>query len=81
MKTKIIIEFLNENSVTIVKRNVITDQGKDYYVGNPHRTSYLNSENGREVLRNEVIEPYYSSIMEIWGDTPTVVDNIEEIQE
>ena len=77
MQIKISIEYLNEDSVTIVKKNVITDQGKEYYVGDPHRTSYLNSENGRALLRNEVPEPYYSSIMDIWGDTPTVIEDIE----
>ena len=80
METKIIIEYLNEKSTTIVKKKVIIEGGIEYYVGDPHRTSYINSETGRIALRNEIPDPYYSSIMDIWGENPTVIDNIEPIE-
>ena len=72
MEIKIIIEFLDETSVSIVKKNVIIDEGKEYYIGKPNRCSYLNDEQGRELLREQVSDPYYSSIMEIWGNSPTI---------
>lgn len=80
METKTIIEFLDEQSVSIVKRNIIKDEGKEYYIGDPHRCSYINDDQGRELLQEQVPDPYYSSIMEIWGDSPTVVHELEEVQ-
>lgn len=74
MEVRTIIEFLDDKSVSIVKKNVIKDGEKEYYVGDPHRCSYLNDEQGRELLREEVPNPYYSAIIEIWGDHPTVID-------
>ncbi len=78
METKTIIEYLNDRSVSIVKKQYLIDDGKEYYVGDPHRTAYVNSELGRDLLRQEVPEPYYSSIMDIWGEHP-LVENVEEI--
>ena len=72
METKTIIEFLDEKSVSIVKKNFIRDGETEYYIGDPHRCSYLNDEQGRELLREQVPDPYYSAIIEIWGDHPTV---------
>ena len=70
METKTIIEFLDNKSVSIVKKNVIKEEGKEYYVGDPHRCSYLNDEQGRQLLKKQVPEPYYSSVMEIWENYP-----------
>lgn len=78
METKTIIEYLNDRSVSIVKKQYLIDDGKEYYVGGPHRTAYVNSELGRDLLRQEVPEPYYSSIMDIWGEYP-LVESAEEI--
>ena len=77
MATKTIIEFLNEESVTIVKKNIINYEGKEYYIGDPNRCSYINDEQGRELLSEQVSDPYYSAIMEIWGDHPTVFHKLD----
>lgn len=74
MEIKTIIEYLNEKSVSIVKKKYLIDEGKEYYIGDPHRTSYVNSVIGRSLLQQEVPEPYYSSIISVWGDIPLVED-------
>lgn len=75
MEIKTIIEYLNDKSVSIVKKKYLIENGKEYYIGNPHRTAYVNNTLGRNLLRQEVPEPYYSSIMSVWGDTPEVRDS------
>lgn len=74
MEIKTIIEYLNDESVSIVKKKYVIDEGKEYLIGEPHRTSYVNSTIGRSLLQQELPEPYYSSIMSVWGDTPLVED-------
>ena len=49
-------------------------EGVTYNVGEPHRKAYSNSVNGRAELQEEVSEPYYSAVMSVWGDEPTVID-------
>lgn len=77
MNTKTIIESLNEESVSVVKKSIINHEGREYYVGDPHRCSYLNNEQGRALLREQVSDPYYSAIMEVWGDSPTVFHKLD----
>ena len=79
METKIIIEYLNDKSVSIVKKKYLMEDGKEYYIGNPHRTAYVNSTLGRSLLSQEVPEPYYSSVISVWGNVPLVEDNDQNI--
>lgn len=74
MEIKTIIEYLNDESVSIVKKKYVIDEGKEYLIGDPHRTSYVNSTIGRSLLQQEVPEPYYSSIMSVWGEIPVLED-------
>lgn len=43
-------------------------------VGDPWRMVYVNSENGRLQVQNEVANPFFSAIMTVWGDAATVVE-------
>lgn len=73
MEQKIIIDELTNTSVSIMTRDFITVEGKDYFVGNPHRKAYVNSQEGRESISKELPEPYLSAVMAMWGDKPLVV--------
>mgnify|MGYP000860378665 FL=1 len=74
MVEKIIIDMLNQDSVSIKKQKYIVVDGQEYAVGEPWRRAYINSEKGREQVQTEVPEPYLSAIMTVWGDTPTVTE-------
>lgn len=73
MFTELSIEGLNTQTAGIVTRKYIDYAGERYEVGVRHRKLYINSEAGREELLNELREPYYSAVMAVWGDSPTVL--------
>lgn len=77
MEEKIILDSLNQNSVSIKRQKCITIDGVIYSIGQPSNKGYYNSIQGREEIKKEVSEPYKSAIFSIWGDVPT----IEEVTE
>lgn len=64
--------MLTQNGVSVKKQQYIVQDGKEYAIGEPKRTAYVNSVQGRSQVQDEVIEPYKSAIMLIWGDEPTI---------
>lgn len=77
MEKQIELDFLSENSVSVKTRNYVTVDGKKYLDQNIHRKAYSNSEIGRAQIADELLEPYLSTVMSLWGDTPTV-ESVEE---
>ena len=77
MQELISLDELNINSVSVVTRKYIEEEGVKYFVGDIHRRAYVNSEDGRKEINEELAEPYLSAVMTVWGDTPTVVINPE----
>lgn len=73
IQEEIKIELLNQDSVSITFTKYIEYAGQKLQVGDVVRTAYVNSIKGREDLEKEIKDPYLSSILTIWGDTPTVV--------
>lgn len=73
MQTKITVDMLSENSVSIVTQQTIISGEVEYAVGEKHRKAYINSAEGREELKKEVAEPYLTAILAVWGSTPTVI--------
>lgn len=73
MQELIFLDELNINSVSVVTRKYIEEEGVKYFVGDIHRRAYVNSEDGRKEINEELAEPYLSAVMTVWGDTPTVV--------
>lgn len=64
-------------SFFIIKKVQIDDTY--YTLGEPKEVSYENSLKGRQTLQNEINEPFYSLVMAVWGDTPTVIsDELEK---
>lgn len=74
MIEKITLDMLTQDSVSVKTQQVITQDETEYDIGLPHRKSYVNSINGRKEVENEIIEPYKSVIMLMWGDTPLIVE-------
>ena len=78
METRIMLDALSADSVSIKTERYTTVEGKTYTLGEPHRCSYINSAVGRERLRAEVAEPYLAAILAVWGDTPTIIEEVPE---
>lgn len=67
------IDNLSKNSVKFWVTKKIDIDGATYNLGDPKLVSYENSLEGRQSLVEEIGEPFYSLIMAVWGDTPTVI--------
>ena len=52
--------------------NTVID-GSERQLGEILAVSYENSIRGRKDLKQNISEPYYSAVMAVWGDEPTVV--------
>lgn len=79
METKVYLDMLCEQSVSVKTQQYITREGVRYEVGQPHRRAYVNTAGGRAELAAELAEPYLSSVMAVWGDAPTVEEQPPEI--
>lgn len=74
IQEKITIDMLTENSVSILKQRFINDSGNLVQVGENHRKAYINSISGRLELA-ELPQNVQDSILAIWGNAPTIVEN------
>ncbi len=72
MQELISLDELNQNSVSVVTRKYIEEDGTKYFAGDINRRVYVNSEGGRQEISKELAEPYLSAVMAVWGDTSTV---------
>lgn len=72
MNTLISLDELSQDSVSVSTRKYIEEDGIRYFVGDIHRKAYVNSEEGRQEINQELQEPYLSAIMAVWGNIPTV---------
>lgn len=66
------IGFLNEKSAVILKTKYINIDNVEYMLGTPFEALFENSEKGRQSIIEEVPECFFSVVMAVWGDTPTV---------
>lgn len=72
MITEKTIDMLTKDSVSIVTERCIEENGTRYKVGDIHRTTYVNSEKGRESLISGEPEDVSVAVLRFWGDQPTV---------
>lgn len=78
MKTTIILDLLTENSVSVLTIITINYDNQEIEAKRIRKT-YRNSIEGRNELLQEVGEPYYTSVLAIWGEEPTIIDPIPVI--
>ena len=76
MTEKITLDMLTQDSVSLKKQQYTTVDGIEYPIGQPHRKAYVNSVQGRAKVEAEVVEPYKTAIFAVWGDVPTVTEEV-----
>ena len=81
MNYEISIDNLSLYGVSVKTQGYVEIEGIKHYIDQPHRKAYSNSVQGREELKNELAEPYYSAVMAVWGDEPTILPSIDNIKE
>lgn len=77
MIEKITLDMLTQDSVSVKRQHYTTSDEQESAIGDPWRRAYVNSSYGRALVQEEVEEPYKSAIFEVWGDTPTVTEQVE----
>ena len=70
---------LKEKDITLSIDKYVNERLKQYndvetQIGQNHRKAFVNSTSGREAIAEYLTEPYLSSVMAVWGDLPTVID-------
>lgn len=78
MKTRTILDYISTVGCSVKTEKYIEDSGQIYTVGQPMRCAYSNSPAGREQLKQDYPQYYTLLTAEIWGDTPTVSDELPE---
>jgi len=79
VQTKLIIDLLTPERVSVLTKQYLTQDGIEYEIGLPHRSSWQNTAQGRELIAAELAEPYLSAVMAVWGDAPTVTEEGEDM--
>ena len=79
IKTKITLDMLTTDSVSVLKQQYITVDGTDIRVGDNVRNAFMNTQTEREQLKEILPEEYYNAVMAVWGDTPTIAEPSEVI--
>ncbi len=80
MTTEKTIDRLTKDSVSIATRKFIEDEGQKLQVGDVHRQAYVNSATGRNDLSENETEEVSKTVLNYWGDTPTVEEIKTEIE-
>lgn len=76
LKEKITLDMLTKDSVSVLRQQFLTFNGEEMQVGGNIRNAYMNSESGRQLIRNLLPDEYYNAVMAVWGDNPTVDEPI-----
>ena len=71
-----VLDMLTKDSVSIITKTMTNMNNTEVQVGNNIRRAFVNSAQDRQAISEYLPEPYLSSVMQVWGDTPTVI--IEE---
>ena len=81
MYEEITLQDLDRDKVNVMRQKYIELEGTSYPIGDIFRRSYANSVNGRKQVQEEIAEPYFSAVMAVWGEEPTVFPEEPEIIE
>lgn len=72
------VDMLTADSVSILTQKFIDVDGVETQAGENHRCAYVNSETGRSDLQVAEPEEVVNSVFAIWGDYPTVFEEVVE---
>lgn len=65
-QTKITVDMLTADSVSILRQEMAQINGVWTQIGENSRCAYLNTEQGRQQLIEQVEEPYRSAVLAVW---------------
>lgn len=65
---KITLDMLTKDSVSVLRQKIISLNGENVQVGENVRNAYMNCEEDRKILREQLSEEYYNAVIAVWGD-------------
>lgn len=74
------IDFLNSSYVSIFRTKSVNIDGVKYQIGARDAMSFENSDSGRDLLLQNVSEPFLSAILNVWKDTEKEVSESLKLQ-
>lgn len=79
-KTDYTLDMLTSDSVSVLRRNYIEFGSQKYFLNNT-RNAYMNSPSGRTQIENVLPTEYFNAVINVWGDSPTISNPMEESEE
>lgn len=68
LKEKITLDMLTKDSVSVLRQKFISLNGADVQVGENVRNAYMNCEEDRKILREQLSEEYYNAVIAVWSN-------------
>ena len=65
---KITLDMLTRDSVSVLRQKFISLNGTDVQVGENIRNAYMNCEEDRKILREQLSEEYYNAVIAVWSN-------------
>lgn len=78
LTTKITLDMLTKDSVSVLKQQFITLNGVEMQVGGNVRNTYMNSTSGRTIVSEVLPQEYQNAVFAVWGETATVSEEQAE---
>lgn len=66
-KEKITLDMLTKDNVSVLRQKFINLGGEDVQVGENVRNAYMNREEDKLLLKEQLSKDYYNAIMAVWG--------------
>lgn len=79
MIEKYTLDNLTQDSVSVKKQTYMDYMGQIYPIGEPWRRAYVNTEQGRQQIIDELPQAQVNAIMAVWGDAPTVEEEEQTV--
>ncbi|MCL1788999.1 MAG: hypothetical protein FWG33_01425 [Oscillospiraceae bacterium] len=78
--TKIILDMLTRDSVSVVSQKYIEIEGVEQVVGDNVRCAFSNSKHSREKIKEYLKEhsDCVNAVFAVWTDNPTINDELEK---
>ena len=65
---KITLDMLTKDSVSVLRQKFISLNGENVQVGENVRNAYMNCEEDRKILREQLSEEYYNAVIAVWSN-------------
>lgn len=70
MQTKITLDMLTAESVSVLTQKFIEVDGMPLQVGSNFRRAYSNTTEDRILLKEDLPDEYFNAVIAVWGNHP-----------